>query len=368
MPALFAILVFSDVINTDRRLSFLLAPSGLMASHRLATDSVMALVVIAGTAVSWRSMSRAIKVVVASTVVAVVFQLFAFTVIRVDMIGSYIAEGLNLPQIQSNSNRESSSHQSAGNATSSKTDQRTRTQPPWTRLRIAVYMTTHQSEQHLRFLEKCWPYATIHLPLLQHADLIYYYAPYTPIVNDPKGARNSNHTALEPPIRVLKQLHFHNITVRRYENRGYQVGAKQAMVDPFDHGWFDGYDWIVHLNPDVLIRNDTWFLEQMLNTSVDALFYRCVGPFRVHSDFTAFRPQAANVAALKKNLKTSFNAESQMGIGFSHVIQAGRVTWIPHGKRIGLAARVVGKTSYVIHEHSLVEHCPNYFNASGQYY
>jgi hypothetical protein len=61
-------------------------------------------------------------------------------------------------------------------------------------------------------------------------------------------------------------------------------------------------------------------------------------------------------------------AESQMGDGFSHVIKAGRVAWIPHAVKIGLAARTVGKKSFVIHEHSLVDHCPNYFNASGEYY
>jgi hypothetical protein len=251
---------------------------------------------------------------------------------------------------------------------SSNTDQRTLTQPPWTKLRIAVYMTTHQSEQHLRYLEKCWPYATMHLPLLQHADLIYYYAPYTSKVYDRHRARNSNHTALEPPTRVLKQLHFHNITVRRYQNRGYQEGAKQAMVDPFELGWFDGYDWIVRLNPDVLIRNDTWFLEQMLNTSVDALFYHLGGQLAVHSDFYAFRPKAANATALKENLNTSSHAEYHLAHGFRHAIQAGRVAWIPHWERKRTAARVVGKKSYVIHEHSLVNHCPNYFNASGQYY
>jgi hypothetical protein len=200
-------------------------------------------------------MSRVIKVAVAAgTVVVLVFQLPLWNGFSVDVnvIGSHshMAEAFNLPQRQ----RSNSSRESTVNETFSK--------PSWTRLRIAVYMTTHQSEQHLQFLEKCWPHATNHLPLLQHADLIYYYG------RDP----NATNTALEPPMRVLKQLQFHNITIRQFENLGYQVGAKQAMVDAFEHGWFDGYDWIVRLNPDVLIRNDTWFLEQMVNTSVDALF------------------------------------------------------------------------------------------------
>jgi hypothetical protein len=37
-------------------------------------------------------------------------------------------------------------------------------------------------------------------------------------------------------MRVLKQLQFHNITIRQYENLWYQVGAKQAMVDAFEQG------------------------------------------------------------------------------------------------------------------------------------
>jgi hypothetical protein len=282
-------------------------------------------------------------------VVLVMLRLSLFNGINVDMICSYISVGFKLPQIPSNITQESSSRQSAVNEMSSK--------PPWKSLRIAVYMTTHQSEQHLEFLKKCWPYATSHLPLLQHADLIYYYAAST--------------VKEEPPITILKQFQFHNITVWQYENPGYQAGAKQAMVDPFDHGWFDGYDWIVRLNPDVLIRNDTWFLEQMVNASVDALFYQYHNPSSssksgIFTDFSAFRPQAANVTALKTSLQTTVNAESHMRNGFSHVIQAGRVGWIPHGKQVRKAARIVGKKSFVIHKHSLLQHCPNYFNASGK--
>jgi hypothetical protein len=62
-------------------------------------------------------------------------------------------------------------------------------------------------------------------------------------------------------------------TIRPYENLGFG-----AMVNTFDHVWFDGYDWIVQLNPDVLINHDTWILEQMVHTCVDAIFYHCVRP------------------------------------------------------------------------------------------
>ena len=42
------------------------------------------------------------------------------------------------------------------------------------------------------------------------------------------------------------------------------------------HGWFEGYDWVVRLNPDVLVRNDTFLLQAMGDDAVHGIFVDCL--------------------------------------------------------------------------------------------
>jgi hypothetical protein len=230
----------------------------------------------------------------------------------------------------------------------------------WSKLKIAVFMTTHLSEKHLRFLHKCWPYASGYLPLLQNSHLILY-------------------TSNEPPQADLDRMQFKSVTVRRYvdpplggnetENEKVkQMGAKRAMVDPFlkENRWFDGFDWVIRLNPDVLIRRDTWIRHTMLNTSVDGIFVdyssRRVG--RLQSDFYAFRPSAANDTALIDNFHVKKTAEMHLYSGFSDSIRRKRVAWLPGARTRRNWARLIGTESPVIHFHAYVKKCPHYFNAT----
>ena len=108
------------------------------------------------------------------------------------------------------------------------------------------------------------------LPLLRNADLILY------------TSGNISTADMEP-------LRFRNFFVKHAKNPGYQQGAIQAVVDGFgpkghQEKWFDGYDWVVRLNPDVLILQDEWLHETMLNSSVDGIFGECKGG-QIHTDF-----------------------------------------------------------------------------------
>ena len=40
-------------------------------------------------------------------------------------------------------------------------------------------------------------------------------------------------------------------------------------------GWFDGYDWVIRLNPDVIIRSDAHLLPLFARSNVDAVFASC---------------------------------------------------------------------------------------------
>jgi hypothetical protein len=232
----------------------------------------------------------------------------------------------------------------------------------WSKLKIAVYMTSHLSEKHLLFLNRCWPYASGYLPLLKSSHLILY-------------------TSAEPPQDVLDQMQFKSVTVRRYVESASggnetgtgdralkQMGAKRAMVDPFlkENRWFDGFDWVIRLNPDVLVRRDTWIRQTMMNTSVDGIFvnYTKKSVNGIHSDFYAFRPSAANDEALIDNFHKRPTGETHLYSGFSNSILRKRVAWLP-GVRIHHEwARVLGKKSPVIHYHGYYKACPHYFNAT----
>jgi hypothetical protein len=254
-------------------------------------------------------------------------------------------------------------------------------------MKIGLYMTTHQSDEHMEFLRRCWPRATQKLPLLQNSDLLYY---------------TSAATDGDVPHSILSALKFRNITIFRYseapvppgalqrENRARkQLGAKRAMVDPILKHWFDDYDWIIRLNPDVLIRNDTWLIKQILDPSVHAILYGFshsgVVNSAIHSDFYAFRP---NVLMAQSHLTeellrvhladNKLTAERQLRVLFDELIEndryppnqahgmkfAGRIAWIPGVERKGRKSRTLGLNSAILHEHDLVRFCPDYFDAT----
>jgi hypothetical protein len=230
----------------------------------------------------------------------------------------------------------------------------------WSKLKIAVFMTSHLSEKHLKFLNQCWPYASGYLPLLQNSHLILY-------------------TSAEPPQDALDRMQFKSVTVRRYidppsggneteTENVKQMGAKRAMVDPFlkENRWFDEYDWVIRLNPDVLIRRDTWIRQTMLNASVDGIFvdFSSKRTARLHSDFYAFRPSTANDTALIDNFYTKPTAETHLYSGFIDSIRRKRVAWLPGARTRRNWARLIGIESPVIHFHPYFKKCPHYFNAT----
>ena len=238
-------------------------------------------------------------------------------------------------------------------------------------LKVAIYMTTHLSQEHVEFLRNCWPAATKRLPLLQEADLILY-------------------TSGNVTDDLIRPLHFRTITIKHYHEalplspsasgpraarreyrRKKQLGAVQAMTDPFQpqHHWFDGYDWVIRVNPDVLIRRDTWLHQTMRNTSIDAILidYSAGQHRMLHSDFVCFRPSALNHTKHQQLLpvqKRIPRAERHMYQILADVVQSGRYAWLPNAQRDGDRARVLGPESDVIHYHPMREHCPDYFDAT----
>jgi hypothetical protein len=248
----------------------------------------------------------------------------------------------------------------------------------WSQLKIAIYMTTHGSKSHGRFLEKCWPGAIQKLKILSDAHLIFY-------------------TAVAPSPETMESLRgFQSIVVHQFEQlpipansthaereEQKQNGAKHAMIDPYsisNHtdrknenttaitSWFHGYDWVIRLNPDVLIRREKWLRQTMLMPDVDAILIDYSTPEnplrRLNTDFYAFRPAAVDPAALMLEFDRQATAEKHLGAALQPILQSNRFRWVPDTTRIKAAARVLGRQSPVIHAHAALNSCPDYWNAT----
>ena len=219
----------------------------------------------------------------------------------------------------------------------------------WSDVKLLVYMTTHLSQTHIEFLP-CWKDAIERLGIFKYADLMLY-------------------TASEPTNEQLEMLPFRNVMIKMYANPGYHDGAVQALVDPFldKNTWFDDYDWVMRVNPDVLIRKDEWLMQTMLNTSIDMIVHDCVSTNKhtenafLHTDFFAFRPPAIDRERL-------LHADRGYAEGhFTHTVRpifdAGRFAYVEGGKNaMDGYCRIEGVGSPVLHVHELYRFCPYYYN------
>jgi hypothetical protein len=257
---------------------------------------------------------------------------------------------------------------------------------PLSGLKVAIQMTTHLSKQHQAFLTRCWPAATQRLTLLKHSDLILF------------TSLNSSHLD-----EWLRPLEFTNKTVRHYvgdERDPYHGGAKLGLVDPLEKGYLDAYDWVIRLNPDVLIRNDTWLLTALVDPDIDGVFSWCSIPSKllpkndvmalqlpraavldsnqtfldgetslIHTDFMAFRPRAVVMDtrdSARQYAKEIRNTEIHATKVMAPIISSGRHVQLFKGVCNRYLMRIVGRESPVVHAHNLLDSCPDYFDAHGE--
>ena len=155
------------------------------------------------------------------------------------------------------------------------------------------------------------------------------------------------------------------ITIHERPNPGYQEGAVLALVEGFRNGWFEGYDWVVRLNPDVLVRNDTFLVETMQDDAVSGIFVDCYDKpcpggrkcvdRQVHTDFFAIRPGAVSRDLVLK--LDGRHAEAMATAAFSGIVKNGSDAWVPGtGPHRGFC-RVSGEFSPVIHDHARIWSC-----------
>ena len=147
-----------------------------------------------------------------------------------------------------------------------------------------IYITTHMSQQHRDYLKHCWPQAIKNSDLLKQSDITVYMTPDEDV--------SGSFLLLEEVFKGLQ------LNVYLQPNPGYQEGAIAALTEASRRGWFNGYDWVFRLNPDVIIQNDKWMLDTIKNDADAGLLYvSCqhdLDPNRmkIHTDFFGLKMTA----------------------------------------------------------------------------
>jgi len=213
-------------------------------------------------------------------------------------------------------------------------------------IRVLLYITTHLPDLHVQFLRKCWPGLISNSALLQHADVLLFAGGSLPT------------DILEDVFRGK------NVRVQQYKNPGYQEGAMLAMEAATSGHWFDGYDWVIRLNPDVLILEDEWLIKTLADDGVDGIFANCFDSpctshcteHLVNSDFYAVRPSQLGPASFIETAGLE-TAELQVSAAFGNIMEAGRDRWVP-GTEMAGSCRIHGPGVPVLHAHSVLNQCP----------
>ncbi len=164
-------------------------------------------------------------------------------------------------------------------------------------MRVLLYVTTHLSIWHTDCMQ-CWPAMLARSPTLRTADVLVYAGAST--ATDALRARWRD--LLRGLPNPTGRIHFSDF------NPGYESGASYAMHVALIGGWFDGYDWVVRLNPDVVVLDES-LLVKLMRGGHEGIFVNCgrlAGALEnravcdgpgctrgiIHTDFFAVRPDS----------------------------------------------------------------------------
>jgi len=177
--------------------------------------------------------------------------------------------------------------------------------------RVLLFFTTFPKSQHLEMIRECWPTLIRKSRLLSNSHVLVFLGGI------------ATHNFVSDWEEALQHLPV-NYTLR-YDsyNPGYQEGAMRAAHELFHNGWCDGYDWVIRINPDVLIYDDMKLIALMNVKKVSAVLANCEtseDKMMVHTDFFAVRPSAIPKESFS-DWKTFPNAENQATRVFDEIIR-----------------------------------------------
>ena len=140
-----------------------------------------------------------------------------------------------------------------------------------------------------------------------------------------------------------------------------QWGANMAMSLAVSAGWFQSYDWVVRLNPDVLIRQSDFIVDHLDDSSVDAIVARCDFE-KIDTDFFAVRPSALQPNAFAQMYPgprdkavyegmVLLNHEVTANENFRPILSSKRFMVVPNLAPMKRICRVRGHKAPVYHAH-----------------
>ena len=249
--------------------------------------------------------------------------------------------------------------------------------------KVLIYITTIYSDTHRRYLRCCWPRLLSESRLFQKAHFIMFSNNMTALdenyLSEVKqmflssgvtsfefkfadGTRElevlTNFTRQE---EVASQKSKRVAKLIQAKSTAKQWGANMAMSVAVSSGWFQPYDWIVRLNPDVLIRQSDFIVDHLDDSSVDAIVARCDFE-KIDTDFFAVRPQALQPNAFAQMYPGSMDKPVYEGMSllnhevtakknFLPILFAKRFLEVPNLARMKMNCRVRGDKAPVYHAH-----------------
>jgi hypothetical protein len=227
---------------------------------------------------------------------------------------------------------------------------------------VLIYITTVFSDEHQRYLRCCWPQLLSQSRLFKNAHFMIFSNNVTTV--DETLLAEIRDMFLDNNVKSFEfkfadgtpELELYMELILKEEKRGgrrewghaMQYGATMAMSIGFSVGWFQPFDWIVRVNPDVLIRQSDFLVDNVDDPFIDAVILWC-NPKEIHTDFFAVRPKAVAPDAFS-NI-TVFHAETTATNEFKRIIEARRYIVVPDVQPSRRFCRIRGPTAAVYHVH-----------------
>lgn len=224
--------------------------------------------------------------------------------------------------------------------------------------KVLLYFTSILMPDRLEHFKHLWPLALRKSDMLRNADILIHAGVYKSKNNqvygsEPRMAKklvNVSATPLHLYNTLLRSISvFPNqyIRIRYFDNPGYQQGAVKSMIDGLHEDWFTGYDWVIRLNPDVMIFDDTRLVSAMSNSSYHLIGSTCKAGLM--TDFVAFRPSQVEY----KRWNQEWNVEKIMAevwssTAFRNILNSNKVFWLQNTPNIS-SCRIIQFD--ILHDH-----------------
>lgn len=236
------------------------------------------------------------------------------------------------------------------------------------RLRILLFITTHFSEQHLNYFFCCWPRLVQDSPLISTAHVLIASTNQTEIPQsqlkylEDLFAGNPEYKMKPVPHLYLSQCDAYKNHSRVQSNPlKVPVNYKQCLANVGiaagnQLGWFgpNRYDWMIRINPDVIIRKSSWLIRNMQNNSIDGIFFPC-SERQLHTDFFAIRPDKTlhnSSFSIMARMRNRLNHERTAYRAFKSLLEdADKHRMLPDAEPSRGVCRLRGANASVYHVH-----------------